>query len=79
MLGDPGPQREEALTRLHQMLVRIARSEVSAAARGSDLRLMQGIGTVPTIHYGPGTPGSHTALASACPSMSYLLRPAPSH
>jgi RNA polymerase sigma-70 factor, ECF subfamily len=37
VLGDPGPQREEALTRLHQMLVRIARSEVRR--RGPRLRI----------------------------------------
>ena len=28
-----------------------------ATPYGSDLRLMQGIGTVPTIHYGPGDAG----------------------
>jgi acetylornithine deacetylase len=50
-----------------------------ATPYGSDLRLMQGLGSVPTIHYGPGTPVSHTALTNVCPSMSCLLRPAPSH
>jgi len=36
-LGDAGPQREAALTRLHELLVRIARGEV--ARRGPRLRI----------------------------------------
>jgi acetylornithine deacetylase len=50
-----------------------------ATPYGSDLRLMQDIGTVPPSTTDPGTPASHTAPANVCPSMSYLLRPAPSH
>src|SRR5215470_11576654 len=37
VLADTGPQREEALARLHEMLLRIARGEV--ARRGPRLRL----------------------------------------
>jgi acetylornithine deacetylase len=52
---DPGAPIVQAVRRAHDS-VGGAPQRVSGAPYGSDLRLLTGLGGIPTVHYGPGAP-----------------------